>query len=86
MNDEQLWCTIREELEDIGITAVAFDANKDFIFEWFTKAFANGAFRERSSNDSPNCRTMRRFIAQAIERHFNSRLDYQSLIYPLQQV
>jgi hypothetical protein len=43
VTDDQLWCTIREELEHIGIIAVAFDANKDFNFEWFTKVIATGA-------------------------------------------
>jgi hypothetical protein len=46
MNNEQLWCTIQKELEYIGITAVTFNTNKDFIFEWFRKAIANGAFGE----------------------------------------
>ena len=47
VNDQQLWCTIRKELEDIGITVAAFDANKDFIFEWFKNMIAKGAFEER---------------------------------------
>jgi hypothetical protein len=46
-NDKQLWYTIRKELEDIGITVAAFDANRDFIFEWFRNAIANGEFEER---------------------------------------
>jgi len=53
MNDKQLWRTIRKELEDIGITVVAFDANKNFIFQWFVNAIANGAFEERSFDDPP---------------------------------
>jgi hypothetical protein len=53
MNDKQLWRTIRKELEDIGITVAAFDANKDFIFKWFMNAIANGAFEERSFDDPP---------------------------------
>ena len=51
MNDKQLWHAIRKELEDIGITVAAFDANKEFIFEWFTDAIANGAFEERTFDD-----------------------------------
>lgn len=43
---------IQKELEDTGITIAAFDANKDFIIEWFTKAVANGAFEEQSPDDS----------------------------------
>jgi hypothetical protein len=51
-NDKQVWRTFQKRLEDIGITVAAFDANKDFIFEWFTKAKASGAFEEQTSNNS----------------------------------
>jgi hypothetical protein len=51
-DEKQVWRTIRKELEDIGITVAAFDANKDFIFEWFEKALANGAFEERPVDDA----------------------------------
>ena len=46
-NDKQLWYTIRKELEDIGITVAAFDANRDYIFEWLRNAIAKGEFKER---------------------------------------
>ncbi|KAL2043902.1 hypothetical protein N7G274_003422 [Stereocaulon virgatum] len=45
-NDKETWRAIRKELEDIGITIAAFDANKDFIFSWFTNAVPSGAFQE----------------------------------------
>jgi hypothetical protein len=48
LEDEETWRTIRKDLEEIGITVAAFDANKTFIFDWFTKAFASGAFEEQS--------------------------------------
>jgi hypothetical protein len=51
-DEKQNWRTIRKELEDIGITVEAFEANRDFIFEWFTKAVANGAFEEQSLDDT----------------------------------
>jgi hypothetical protein len=51
-NDKQVWHTIRKELEDIGITDSAFDANKDFISEWFLNTIRSGAFEERSWGDS----------------------------------
>jgi hypothetical protein len=53
MKDKQVWRTIRKELEDMGITVAAFEANKDFIFGWFAKAVASGAFEEHSFYDSP---------------------------------
>jgi hypothetical protein len=52
-NDKEVWRTIRKELEDIGITAAAFNANKEFIFEWFLSAIERGAFEEQVSDDSP---------------------------------
>lgn len=30
------WSTVERKLEDIGITAAAFEANKNLIFSWFT--------------------------------------------------
>jgi DNA-binding ferritin-like protein (Dps family) len=47
-DQKRVWRTIRKELEDIGITIDAFDANKHFIFEWFVKALESGAFEEQS--------------------------------------
>jgi hypothetical protein len=35
------------------VTVAAFDANKDFIYGWFTTAFASGAFGEPQSKESP---------------------------------
>jgi hypothetical protein len=49
---KQVWRTIRKELEEIGITVAAFDANKDFIFAWFTDAVARGAFEEQPSDNA----------------------------------
>ena len=51
-DDKQAWRTIRKELEDIGITVAAFDANKEFIYDWFSNTFSSGAFEERSWDDS----------------------------------
>jgi len=51
-NDKEVWRTIRQELEDIGITVVAFDANKEFIFEWILNAIEHGAFEEQVLNNS----------------------------------
>ena len=45
-DDKEIWRAIRKELEDIGITIAAFDANEDFIFSWFTNAVDSGAFQE----------------------------------------
>jgi hypothetical protein len=46
-DEREIWRKIRKELKEIGITVAAFDANKDFIFEWFGKAVASGAFEEQ---------------------------------------
>ena len=51
-NGRGAWTEIRRNLKAIGITVAAFDANKDFIFDWFARALASGAFEERNP-DSP---------------------------------
>jgi hypothetical protein len=52
LNEREVWRTIRKEIEDIGITVAAFDANKHFIFDWFAKALESGAFEEQSLDDA----------------------------------
>ena len=47
-DDKEAWRTIRKELEDIGISVAAFDANKDFIFEWLSNAVDTGAYQEQA--------------------------------------
>ena len=47
-DDKEAWRTIRKELEDIGISVAAFDANKDFIFEWFSNVVDTRAFQEQA--------------------------------------
>jgi hypothetical protein len=49
--DEKQWRAIRKELEDIGISVAAFDANKAFIMEWFQHALDSGAFDEQAPKD-----------------------------------
>jgi hypothetical protein len=51
MDEKQTWRAIRKELEDIGISVAAFDANKDFIMEWFKTAISTGAFEEQTIED-----------------------------------
>jgi hypothetical protein len=71
MNDKQIWRTIRKELKGIGITVAAFDANKDFIFEWFTTAIANGAFEERSFDDSSIPKTCDDSLEEGLNGNFD---------------
>jgi hypothetical protein len=52
VDEREVWRAIRKELEDIGVTVAAFDANKEFIFEWFAKAMESGAFEERLFDDT----------------------------------
>ena len=44
--DRHTWRAIRKDLEDIGITVAAFEANRDFILRWFSHAVENGIFEE----------------------------------------
>jgi hypothetical protein len=52
MDDKQTWRAIRKELEDIGISIAAFDANKEFIMSWFHQALETGAFEEQDPQSS----------------------------------
>ena len=51
--DHAAWRKIRKELEEIGITPHAFEANHKYIFDWFNQAANTGAFEKRplSSDD-----------------------------------
>ena len=50
-DDKVVWRTIRKELEQIGISVAAFDANRSFIFDWFIRAVESGAFEEQNRRD-----------------------------------
>jgi len=47
-DEKDMWRSIRKELEDIGISVAAFDANKGFIMQWFREAITSGAFEEQT--------------------------------------
>ena len=49
-DDRAVWRTIRKELEEIGISVAAFDANRTFIFDWFVRAVETGAFEEQNEH------------------------------------
>ncbi|MCJ1469996.1 hypothetical protein MMC07_008641 [Pseudocyphellaria aurata] len=53
-DEQQAWRAIRKELEDIGISVEAFDANKDFILNWFKTAISTGAFEEQTLESEPS--------------------------------
>ena len=48
-DDRAVWRTIRKELEEIGISVAAFDANRNFILDWFMRAVEAGAFEEQNA-------------------------------------
>ena len=50
-DDKEAWRTIRKELQDIGISIQAFDANKDFIFEKISNVVNAGEFQEQAVSD-----------------------------------
>lgn len=49
-DDRSVWRTIRKELEEIGISVAAFDANRNFIFDSFIRALEAGAFEEQNAH------------------------------------
>jgi hypothetical protein len=46
-DERETWRAVRKELEEIGVTVAAFDANKEFILAWFRRAIASGEFGEQ---------------------------------------
>ena len=44
--EESVWQQIKKELEDVGITADDFSANREFIVGWIKKAIQDGMFKE----------------------------------------
>lgn len=50
-DERQAWRAIRKELEEIGISVTAFDANKEFIVDWLKTAISTGAFEEQKAED-----------------------------------
>ncbi|KAI9776082.1 MAG: hypothetical protein M1839_000595 [Geoglossum umbratile] len=63
-DEKQTWRTIRKELEDIGITVAAFDANRDFIMNWFKVAIATRAFEEQTLEDASSSQTCEEDLGQ----------------------
>jgi ankyrin repeat protein len=66
-DEKHVWRAIRKELEEIGITVNAFNANKDFIINWLTEAVANGAFEEQISGDVSIAETSKNPVTNALE-------------------
>ena len=75
-DEKQAWCTIQKELEEIGITVAAFDANKDFIINWFTEAIATGAFEEQISDDDSIMGECEEPLSETIEDSPYGSQDY----------
>ena len=81
-DERQAWRTIRKDLEDIGISVAAFDANKDFIVNWFKTAISTGAFEEQTVEAETSSVFLRDDLNLALEdpRHdtsLNQHPEYQ---------
>ena len=50
-DEKEAWRTIRKDLQDIGLTVGAFEANKEFILKWFQEGFNSGAFESDVSTE-----------------------------------
>jgi hypothetical protein len=66
-DEKETWRIIRKELEGIGITVAAFDANRDFIMGWFKTAIASGAFEEQTLEDTSSTQTCGEDLGQLWE-------------------
>ena len=51
-DDRVIWRKIRKELEEISISVAVFEANRDFIFDWFEHAVEAGAFEEQDTHST----------------------------------
>ncbi|KAL8946056.1 MAG: hypothetical protein Q9222_007493 [Ikaeria aurantiellina] len=45
-DDDKTWLEIRGELEDVGVTATAFNTNRTFIIQWFKDVIQTGCLTE----------------------------------------
>ena len=45
--DRLIWPAVRKDREDVGISAAAFEVNRDFILRWLSHATETGAFEEK---------------------------------------
>ena len=63
-DEKETWRIIRKELEGIGITVAAFDANRDFILDWFKTAMARGAFDEQTLEDTSSTQACEEDLGQ----------------------
>ncbi|KAI9678774.1 MAG: hypothetical protein M1817_005831 [Caeruleum heppii] len=71
-DDKQTWRAIRKDLEDIGISVAAFDANKDFIIRWLTRAFVDGEIEEEKLEGFAP-KNLRRRECEAVETPGSAR-------------
>lgn len=93
-DDRAAWRTIRNELEEIGISIAAFDANRNLIFNWFVRAVETGAFEEQNEHgtdeesnhidepDSPRSSDEQGRQGTGRQRHPASIPEDQTLVRP----
>jgi hypothetical protein len=67
IDEKQIWRNIRRELGDIGITVAAFEANREFIMNWFKSNVATGAFEEQTFEDTSNSQSCEANLSQSLE-------------------
>ena len=66
-DERKAWRAIRKELEDIGISVAAFDANKGLIVNWFKTAISIGAFEEQPADDGSRSILCENDLSQSLE-------------------
>ena len=55
MDEISIWRNIRKELEEVGVSIQAFEANKEFIKDWLKEKITTSAFEEEMvDGDSSN--------------------------------
>ncbi|MCJ1272199.1 hypothetical protein MMC22_012107 [Lobaria immixta] len=79
-DERQAWRAIRKELEDIGISLAAFDANKDFIMNWFKRVISTGAFEEvAAEEDGSSSILCEEDLSQSLEDPEHDTVSSQTL-------
>lgn len=66
-DEKQAQRTNRKELEDTGTCVATFDANKDFIMNWFETAISTVPFEEQTAEDGSDSIFKENDLSQSLE-------------------
>ncbi|KAG8526459.1 uncharacterized protein KY384_000052 [Bacidia gigantensis] len=79
-DDQAVWREIRKNLEDIGVSVAAFNANRDFILNWFVSKVESGEFEERDDENTSDGQSLKSVEPIDESAHSQSFSDSSSAI------